>query len=205
MRILGLMAIAALLSGCALTEDKVVVRYEAPANISVTKGADQVVLQVVSVEGRVANRDRVSTKKNGYGMEMARILAANDVVTEVGNAVQVELSSLGFKIGPGGIVVRTELSEFYNDFKMGFFAGDAVAQVAFNLTAKQPDGTLIYSRTYKAVGFNKNTMMASGDAARPALMQALRDSVQQMVQDTDFHQALVKAGTPVQKANAPTS
>src|SRR5262245_7243873 len=100
-----LILVAGLLSGCALTEDKVVIRYQAPANITVTKGADKVMITISAKEGRVSNRDRISTKKNGYGMEMAKIVSANDVVAEVSNAVRVELESLGFKTGSSGIQV----------------------------------------------------------------------------------------------------
>jgi len=136
---------------------------------------------------------------------MAKIVAANDVVAEVASGVQVELASLGFNVGHGGIAIKAETTEFYNDFKMGFFSGDAVAEVSFNLTAKKPDGSLIYSHSYKAVGFNKNIMLASGSDARPALVQALRDAIQQVVRDTDFHDALVQAVSGIRTASGPTS
>lgn len=197
-------ALAAMVSGCALTEDSIAINYAAPANLSVVPGASNVTVRVVPADGRVSNRDRVSTKKNGYGMEMAKITAANDVVGEVGKAVQTELASLGFNIGPDGIAIAVETTNFYNDFKLGFWSGEAVAEVAFNLTAKKPDGTLVYSRSYRAVGMNKDIMIMSGSAAAPALSEALRNAVQQMVTDTDLHRALVQAGTPAKTA-APTS
>jgi uncharacterized lipoprotein len=201
------LAAVLLASGCALVEDTIPVAYTAPANISVTPGANAVTLDVTSADGRASNRDRVSTKKNGYGMEMAKILASNDVVAEVGNAVRVELQSLGFTIGQGGIVVKVETTTFYNDFKNGFFSGDAVAEVSFNLTAKKPDGDLVYSRSYKAVGINKDILMAAGSTAQPALETALREAIQQVVADRDLHRALVKAGAKPQAVStaAPTS
>jgi uncharacterized lipoprotein len=200
-------AIAAmmLVAGCALTEDAVEIKYSAPANISVAPGASNVTVNVVPVDGRVANRDRVSSKKNGYGMEMARITSSNDVIAEVGKAVETELASLGFNIGPGGINVVVETQTFYNDFKIGFWSGDAVAEVAFQLTAKKPDGTLVYSRSYKAVGMNEGIMLAVGSSAAPALSNALRDAVQQVVRDADLHQALVKAGSSPRLDAPPTS
>lgn len=185
--------LAASVSGCALTEDSVPVKYSAPANISVVPGAKDVTLSVNPTDGRVSNRDRISTKKNGYGMEMAKITAANDVVAEVGQAVQVELASLGFNVGPGGIEISVQTTNFYNDFKPGFWTAEAVAEVAFDLTAKRPDGTLVYSRSYRAVGMNKDVVLMMGDQAVPALSAALRDAVQLVVQDTNLHQALVQA------------
>ena len=205
MRFVAIALTAALLSGCAITEDKILVRYTAPAYISVADGASAVTLQIVSVDGRVANRDRVATKKNGYGMEMAKIVASNDVVREVGDAVQAELSSLGFKIGPGQLLITVETTDFYNDFKPGLFSADAVAQVSFNLSAKTAKGDLLYSRVYKAVGFNNGVAIMGGSQALVALQAALRDAVQQMVTDGDLHRALVKGGRAQQAQATPTS
>jgi uncharacterized lipoprotein YajG len=202
---------AVMTTGCALTEDAIDVRYEAPANISVVVGAENVTVNVSSVDGRVSNRDRISTKKNGYGMEMAKIVAANDVVQEIGKSVQNELASLGFKIGPGGLDVVLQTTNFYSDFKTGFWSAEAVAEVAFDLTAKKEDGSLVYSRSYRAVGVNKDVVMMMGEQAAPALKAALRNAVQLVVRDDALHQALVKAGTKEKdgsrrkKSVAPTS
>jgi uncharacterized lipoprotein len=195
MRFVAAIAACLLLSNCAFIEDQVTIRYNAPANISVAKGAENVTVQVVAQDGRVSNRDRVATKKNGYGMEMAKITAANDVVREVGDGVRVELASLGFKIGPGGLIVNVETAQFYNDFKPGFFAADSVAEVAFNLTAKRQDGSFVYSKSYKAVGATNGNVLMGGDAAAKPLTDALREAVQQVARDSDLHQALVKAGS----------
>ena len=75
------------------------------------------------------------------------------------------MSSLGFKIGDGGDRVKVSLETFYNDFKIGFFSGDAVAQVAFTLVAYRPDGRIAYSRTYQGVGMEKDILLATGDNA----------------------------------------
>lgn len=189
------LAFAFATAGCALTEDAVDIRYEAPANISVAAGAENVTLNISSTDGRVSNRDRVSTKKNGYGMEMAKIVAANDVVQEIGKSVQNELASLGFKIGPGGLDIILQTTNFYSDFKTGFWSAEAVAEVAFDLNARKADGSLVYSRSYRAVGVNKDVVVMMGEQAAPALRAALRDAVQLVVRDDALHQALVKAGT----------
>lgn len=181
--------------GCALTEDAVEIKYLAPANISVVPGAEHVVVSVSALDGRVSNRDRISTKKNGYGMEMAKIIASNDIISEVGQAVQTELASLGFKIGQGGMDVVLQTTNFYSDFKPGFWSAEAVAEVAFDLSAKKPGGELIYSRSYRAVGINKDVVLMMGEQAAPALAAALRDAVQLVVRDDALHQALIKAGS----------
>lgn len=205
MKILTCALFAVLVSGCALTEDSIPIKYSAPANISIVQGAKDVTIRISPSDGRVSNRDRVSTKKNGYGMEMARITASNDVVNEVGQAVQVELASLGFNVGPDGINIAVQTTNFYNDFKTGFWTAEAVAEVAFDLTAKRTDGTLVYSRSYRAVGVNKDVMLMMGEQAAPALSAALRDAVQMVVNDSNLHQALVQAGQKPRLAGMPAS
>lgn len=199
------MAGSLFLGGCALTEEAIPVVYTAPASYPAVPGAEAVTVNVSSADVRLTNRDRVSSKKNGFGVEMARITSENDVVAEIGNAVQAELAALGYKVGHGGIDVSVETQTVYADFKPGLWSADAVAEVAFNLTAREPDGAIIYSRIYKAAGTNRDIMLMTGANARPALEAALRDAVQLVVRDAGLHKALVKAGSRPSLARAPTS
>ena len=50
-----------MLSACAFTEDSIPVHYTAPANLELVQGASDVTLEVVGQDGRVANRDRISS------------------------------------------------------------------------------------------------------------------------------------------------
>jgi uncharacterized lipoprotein len=209
MRLVACVTALLLLGACAFTEETVPVDYKAPANMELAAGASDVSVSVESKDGRVSNKDRVSSKKNGYGIETAPIKAQNDVVALTQQAVEHELESLGFKVGPGGLKAVVELQTFYNDFKNGFFSGDAVAEVGFNLTVTRSDGSFVYSRGYKGIGMNKNIQLASGSNARLALEEALTNAMQQFVEDTNMHKALVAAVKgPMQistKAASPSS
>lgn len=193
-----------LVSGCALSEDAIQVRYAAPEGSAVTRPSNGVAVMVVGKDGRVSRRDRVSTKKNGYGMEMAKITAANDVAAEVANAVQGELQKLGFSVGPGGARISVELDTFYSDFKMGLFSLDAVAELKFTLVAYAVDGSIIYTKSYQATGTNPNILLAEGAQAKVALDAALREAVQQVAYDRTLHSLLLSAGKP-KGAGRPTS
>jgi len=127
LRYITLIVIASIFTGCALTEDKIDIPYQGRANITVVQGADKINVEVKNEDKRTVFKDRVGAKKNGYGMEMAKIVPSNDVAKTFSDAVLFELENLGFKNGAGGKTVKVELIRFYNDFKMGFFAGDAVA------------------------------------------------------------------------------
>jgi len=193
MKTVWTICLAVLLAGCALTEDQVAVQYNAPANTTRIQDAALVAVSVTAQDGRVSYRDRVSTKKNGYGMEMAKIVASNDVVELVRGAVEKEFGAFGLNIGANDLQATVDLQVFYNDFKIGFFAGDAVAEVSFNLTVRSPQGNILYSRSYRGVGTNKDILLAMGEQALPALQAALSKAMEQFVADAGLHAALEQA------------
>lgn len=181
-----------LLSGCALTVDRIDVPYQGRGNITVVEGADKVQVEIVEIDKRTVFKDRVGAKKNGYGMEMASIEAINDVAKTFAQAVAFEFEQLGFKIGKGGKLVKVELIRFYNDFKMGFFAGDAVADGLINIQVEDQSGTNLFTKSYEGGGMEQNIQLASGENARIALMKAMTDIVGKIAQDKDLHKALLK-------------
>jgi uncharacterized lipoprotein YajG len=200
MRLL-LIAMLSLVTGCALVEDRVTMNYNPPANLAVIQNAQALPISVQAQDGRASNKDRISSKKNGYGMEMARIVAANDVVQLVRDAVEHELTSFGFPPGPGGLKASVDLQTFYNDFKIGFFSGDAVAEVAFNLIISNTSGAMIYARSYKGVGMNRNVLLAQGREAQPALQEALTNAMQDMISDAGLQAALQQSASHTQQAS----
>lgn len=187
-----LLCLLLLLSGCALTTDKVDIRYQGRGNITVVDGANNVVVEVLSDDKRTVFRDRVGAKKNGYGMEMAPIVSVNDVAKTFGEAVAFELENLGFKLGSGGKTVKVELVRFYNDFKMGFFAGDAVSDGLINILVLDKDGKPVFSRSYEGGAIEANIQLATGENAQKALTKAMTDIVAKIAQDKELHSALLK-------------
>jgi uncharacterized lipoprotein YajG len=148
MRLLRLLPLLALpfLGACALERDYIEVRHPPPASVAPVPGAAQVSARVVTTDARDTNRDRVSVKKNGYGMEMAAIVATNDVVAEVGAAVSAVLTAQGFSTSGGPGEVRVDLLRFFNDFKSGFWTGTAEADVSINMRVIDPAGAILYAR-----------------------------------------------------------
>ncbi len=179
-------------AGCALTTDRINISYKPRANITVVDGADAVKVKVVHDDKRTVYKDRVGVKKNGYGMEMAAIVPFEDVSKTFADAVASEIESLGFKIGDGGKTIKVELVRFYNDFKMGFFAGDSVADGLVNVLVMNQNGDLIFSRSYEGGGIEPNIQLATGENARIALTKAMTDIVTKIPQDKDLQSALLK-------------
>jgi len=192
LRYIFLIVIVFVFSGCALTEDKIDIPYQGRANITVVQGADKVNVEVKNEDKRTVFKDRVGAKKNGYGMEMAKIVPSNDVAKTFSDAVLFELENLGFKNGTGGKIVKVELIRFYNDFKMGFFAGDAVADGLVNIVVTNGKNEVIFSKSYEGGGVYPNIQLALGENAREALIKAMTDIIGKVAQDKDLHSALLK-------------
>jgi len=205
MRLLVRFCAAALLavaiSGCALTEDTVSLQYRPMAGVAEVPGAKQVGIVVAVADARTAHRDRVSVKKNGYGMEMAAIRSDRDVTLLVKEAIEAELRARGFRIGEGGAQAKADLLTFYNDFKIGFFSGDAVAEVTFNIQVVGSNGTILYSKPVSSSGKAPDILLASGSNAKTALENGLQTAIANLMSDQAFIDSVLKSGA----AAVPTS
>ena len=203
-KLLCVIVLAAMTSGCALTTDTIDVPYVSTSPATPVAGASTETVAIAATDGRTTYRDRVGTKKNGYGMEMAPIVASKDIPQSVADAIQQELTAEGYKIGPGHAQLTIEVVKFYNDFKAGFFAGDAVADVALNVKVVGPGNELIYAKYYEASGVEPNIQIASGENARAALIKAFGNVIHSVVSDAALQQAIQKAQqTPTAGAARP--
>jgi len=187
---------AVLFSGCAITKAYIPLTYTAQANVAKVAGADRVAVTVVVLDQRL-DKTSVGVKKNGYGMEMAPIIATNDVAVLLTDAIATELADRGFNPGASNVVsVVAELNTFRNDFKNGFWAGDAVADVVMNVIVKNEAGIVVYSKLVQGQGINPNIQIASGENAKVALDSALKDAMNKLFSDQDFIDALLPSKQP---------
>ena len=193
LRAIAALAAVWLLAGCALSEDKVAIDYIPGASPAPLAGAEAVTLTLSATDSRTQYADRVGVKKNGYGMEMARIVATNNIPALVQSALEQEFKSLGFRVGPGGLAVSIEIQNFYNNFKTGFASGMAVSEVAFALKVRNAGSALVYSQFYSATGIVDPIFLASGENAKAALQKALTAAVKSAIDDTALQQALLSA------------
>lgn len=113
-------AIAALviasLGGCALTTEHVTIDFRSQGYLQKIPGADAVKVKV-SVQDTRPVPGKVSAKKNGYGMEMAPIVADNNVAETLAKGIEAELANRGFVLASDPVLVNVDLRKFYNDFK----------------------------------------------------------------------------------------
>ncbi|OJX78819.1 MAG: hypothetical protein BGO92_16870 [Magnetospirillum sp. 64-120] len=196
LRIVAALLCAASLSACALTVDEVDLNYKQMANSAAIGGANQVQVKVQASDARTSNRDRISVKKNGYGMEMAAIVAKQDIPSLIGKAIESELSARGFKIAPGNVFVLVDVNKFYNDFKTGFMTGDAQGEVTISAQVLNAAGKTFYAKVYTGEHKAADIMIFNGSNAKEAVEGALANATAKMLSDQYFIQALIEAGRP---------
>lgn len=86
-------------------------------------------------------------------MEMAAIVATNDVVAEVGRVVETTLQGMGFQTGQQrNGTVTVDVHKIWNDFKIGFWSGQAVSEVNATVTVRDRERQAAYTRMYSADG-----------------------------------------------------
>lgn len=189
--------VIASLSGCALTTEQIELNYTQQAGVSKVAGADTVSVNVQVSDQRL-DKSKVSSKKNGFGAEMAPITAAEEVAVTVRKAIEKELQARGFHLGSDAalITISADVTRFYNDHKMGFFAGDAVADLDMSVMVKSRSGQQLFSKQIVAQGKEANTQLATGNNAKLALERALQNGMKMLFDDPAFVAALLAAPKP---------
>jgi uncharacterized lipoprotein len=180
-----------LFCGCALTEDRIRLSYQPDQGATRIAGAEGITTVVTVIDAR-ADRSRVGAKKNGFGMEMAAIRPEEEVAATVQAAVESELRARGFRIGrEGNVTISLEITRFWNDFKMGMWAGDAVSELMISAKITERGGAVLYVRNLSAEGKEADIQLASGSNAKLALDRALENGVRQLFADPKFADALL--------------
>jgi uncharacterized lipoprotein YajG len=191
------------LTGCALSEDKVALRYVPTANSGPVAAAKGLQINLDVVDGRTANRTVISRKINGYGMEMAAIRATQNPTELVERALRQELQSRGFDVGDSGLSVTAKLNEFYNQYETGFFTGSAVSNVIVQVSVGDT-ATPVFEKTFSA-SQTDDVVLADGANAKAALEAALRKVVSEIMANRDFMNSLLNQAEPQTPAATPST
>jgi len=193
MKKLLLFVAVVLLSGCAFSTDRIDLSYSPKAGVVPNKEADNVAIGLNVYDERQDKSNKVSSKKNGFGIETAPILANEDLNVTFRKALELELRARGFKIDNQAIVsVDVNLIKFWNDFKLGVFAGDSTAELNMSIAVKDKSGKIYYTKVITAQGVEPNIQLMTGDNAKMALDRALENGISQLFADKAFFQRLIE-------------
>jgi len=182
-----------ILSGCAFTTDRIDLSYSPQLGVIPIAGASDITITLNLHDDRQGQGNKVSSKKNGFGIETAPILVNEDILVTFRRAIEIELQARGFKVGNNSLIsVDANLIMFWNDFKLGIFVGDSIAQLNMSIAVKDKSGKVYYTRIITAQGIEPNMQIMSGESAKLALDRALEDGMHQLFKDPVFFERLVK-------------
>ena len=190
-----LIVLVSSISGCALTTESIDIKYNPQLTITSIPAAKRVAVNVRVRDVRL-DKSKVSSKKNGYGMEMAPILANEKPEVTVSHAIEQELILRGFQLtSDAQIHINAEIRRFYNEHTLGFFSGDAIADFDMIVIGETKNGQQIYFKQIKTQGIEENTQLASGENAAIALNLALKNGIKMLFNDANFISALLSTDT----------
>lgn len=180
--------------GCALTTDRVALEYRPMPGVQSLKEAEGITV-LVSVNDLRTDKTKVSSKKNGFGMEMAPIIPEEDPAITIKRALEAEFKARGFNIGSDALVlIHSDVTRFWNDHKTGFFAGDSVADLNMTVLVKNKAGDkILFTKQVSAQGLEPNIQIQGGNNAKLALDKALANGLRQLFEDTMFIDSIIKA------------
>lgn len=193
----GMFVLAFCLGGCAFTPEKIDVAYAPSVGTARIPGAENVRVEVTVNDVRTV-KDRVASKSNAYGAQLAPISINQDLVTLVKDALKTELSMRGYVVDGGNIQVVCDIFDFANNFRPGFWSGTAEAGVRLQVKVRDKAGNITFAETVSGQGAEEHIQMATGRNAKPALEKALQATIASLMARQDFHQALLRAGSSAQ-------
>lgn len=186
MKNLLLVLVVGVLGGCAFISDSIDLQYTQQANVYKLKNAENIHVSVEVKDDRT-DKTKVSAKKDGYGVELAPILANQRVDVTIKNSIETELKSRGFQLSDDPFVrIKASVSQFYNDHKPGFLTGDAVSNFDLLVNVFDRPGNQIFTKLIKAQGTEPNIVLTSGENARLSLNNALNNGIHELFNDDSF-------------------
>ena len=194
---LGLLAVVTVMiifSGCATGSGYVTLSYVPQYNITRVPGAELRRAQVIVIDQRPI-RDRVGARKNMKGVEVAPIVATNDVACVLTDAMEAELTNRGYVVDTGGAIIEMRLQKLYTDFKVGFWSRRADTEFLFNVCVLNVDGKELFQKNIRQE-WSKPGLTMSAKRVNKALDTALREMVQTLFRDPVFLDA-VNRGFPI--------
>ncbi|MBL4721254.1 MAG: hypothetical protein JKY20_09010 [Alphaproteobacteria bacterium] len=191
-----------ILNACALTVDTVDIEYKPDATAIALPGAKGIVVNLDVQDVRTSYQDRISTKKNGYGMEMASIVSTRDVRSMVIDAFQTELKARGFSVGKSAVSVQANIHKFYSDFKVGFFSGESVGEVTFSVQVQDSNSKPIHAKIYTGEGVVTGVMLMGGENAENSIELAFTTAVKKVMADENFIKSIMAAHAAASSSGA---
>lgn len=191
------------LGACATVEDTPhFPSYQAqPALIA---GAQNIKVEVEVNDARDYNRERISTKINGFGMEMAAIRSADDIAQVVKQATEACLTARGYNLAGDGDHLNIGIKTFYATYKSGIVSMSVLGVVDLDVTLADQNGHQLYQTSEHGTS-SDSALLANGSNAARALNEAMGNAFDQLFGDRGFMLALGPSATSQPIAATPST
>lgn len=191
-RFLALVAVVALLQGCAFTPAKLDVQVNPATRIAGPLGdVEPIKFSQTQLEDARQDQARIGWKKNGYGQNTADITTAQPVDQIVASTIDKAIADSRHSLGDDGTIqIAGTVDRFWFDTDMNFWTVTFIGEVACTLDfidvqTKQSIYKSKYSGSYsvdKAGGLNKTWT--------EVMAKALDKLIEDVVLDEDLADAL---------------
>jgi hypothetical protein len=187
MRKVAFLALAAVLSGCALTDFALTMPVTGLAT-PIPGGAGREVIVMAPFRDARQIRHRCGMKKNGYNMDTADATCNIPPDIWLAQILTDELRASGFKIiapgaprRPGALVIEGDVLKVFVEPVIGAWSGSLEADLSVKLVATSDSG-LRAERTFFVKGTRKGVIAITATPYQSALERATNDLVSEMVE-----------------------
>ena len=186
-----LIAAAAVIQGCALTDASLSARAEQENLFAGPLSESTVqVFTVGELTDARADKDRVGYKKNGFGANMADIRMDKDVTDIVSMTLTDAVIANGHTLGDDGLMIRGRVNQFWVETDMNFWTIELLCNIETDLTfVNAATGDELYTATYRG-GYSKHFQTALEGNYEKVVVGALESLVEDIVFDEDLLDAL---------------
>lgn len=172
-------------TGCALSTRNAILTYPPPASGSVVAvahadsptPAPKVAIVLLPIGDRRADTSKLGNVRNGFGMKLAPIVAANSVPLWVQSALELELTNAGYAVvadtpvPDSSLTIGGAILKAHTDAYLGYSA-EVVLEVQLTRA-----GCTRFSRTFVGKGSGGVNMTATAKSYAKSLSYALADAL----------------------------
>jgi uncharacterized lipoprotein len=142
-----------------------------------------------------AERDKIGMKKNTYGMELAPVVARQDVTEIIREALNTEFANNGHQVLSAGdqdaqLIVEVDVNKFWSDMKIGIVDVKVQGIISTQVTIIDADSRDVLASEPIDTTATRSEQIGSGGAMERALVDALGEYVSNFSRDPTIIEAL---------------
>lgn len=183
--LLLLLGCTLVLGGCAFGARNATLSYPPAAPAGAVSAPGKGAIALAPIQDVRSDKKKVGTVRNGFGMQTAEVVTADDIPKWIDGALRTELAAAGYQVVSAagdparGTTLSGDLSHLWCD---AYFSYQGEVTLAVRL---RRDGRELLAKQYQGSGGAGMNWVASAEAYGQTLAVALADALRQLVADVD--------------------